>query len=116
MFTPIEWEGFTPYGQLPPRAPLKQHKVAHVDPALLDKYAGRYGEPPNLILTIRREGDHLSIQENDEPGQELLPEGEKDFFSTTSDDALTFELDSQGTTTGMVLHVDGRDIPVKRID
>jgi len=115
-FTPIEWEGFTPYDQLPPRAPLKQHKVAHVDPALLDKYAGRYGEPPSLILTIRREGDHLSIQENDEPKQELLPESEWDFFSSASDDALTFQLDSEGKTTGMVLHVDGKDIPLKRID
>jgi CubicO group peptidase (beta-lactamase class C family) len=25
-FTPIEWEGFTPYDQLPPRAPLKEDK------------------------------------------------------------------------------------------
>jgi CubicO group peptidase (beta-lactamase class C family) len=115
-FTPIEWEGFTPYDQLLPRAPLKQHKVVHVDPALLDKYAGRYGEPPNLILTIRREGDHLSIQENDEPNQDLLPESERDFFSTASDDALTFELDSQGKITGMIMHVGGRDIPVKRIE
>ena len=24
-WTPIEWEGFTPYDQLPPRPPLKQH-------------------------------------------------------------------------------------------
>jgi len=25
-YTPIEWEGFTPYSQLPPRPPLTQHK------------------------------------------------------------------------------------------
>ena len=25
-YTPIEWEQFTPYNQLPPRPPLKQHK------------------------------------------------------------------------------------------
>jgi CubicO group peptidase (beta-lactamase class C family) len=25
-FTPIEWEGYTPYDKLPPREPLKQHK------------------------------------------------------------------------------------------
>ena len=115
-FTPIEWEGFTPYDELPPRPPLKQHKAVHVDASLLDKYAGRYGQLPNLILTIRREGDHLSIQENDEPKQELLPESDQDFFSTTSDDALTFEADAEGRVTGMILHVDGRDILLKRID
>jgi CubicO group peptidase (beta-lactamase class C family) len=30
--TPIEWERFTPYDQLPPRPPLKQPKEAAVEP------------------------------------------------------------------------------------
>jgi CubicO group peptidase (beta-lactamase class C family) len=115
-FTPIEWEGYIPYSQLPPRQPLKERKVVVVDPKLLDRYLGRYGEPPNLILTIRREGDHLSIQENDEPKQELFAESETRFFSKLNDDELTFQLDNQGRATMMVLHVGGKDIPIKRID
>lgn len=116
-FTPIAWEGFTPYNQLPPRPLLKQHKRVQVDQAILEKYAGRYGEPPNLILTFRREGDQLSVQENDEPKQELLPESEKDFFSTVADDVYTFEVDAQGRTVRMILHTaEGKDIPLKRID
>ncbi len=31
-YTPIEWEGFTPYNQLAPRPPLKQHKEITLDP------------------------------------------------------------------------------------
>ena len=115
-YTPIEWEGFTPYNELPPRPPLKQHHEVAIDPKLLDRYAGRYGEPPNLIETIRREGDHLSIQENDEPKQEIFPESNNEFFSKTSDDELSFETDSQGRVTTIVLHVNGRDIPLKRTD
>ncbi len=115
-YTPIEWEGFTPYNELPPRPPLKQHKLVAVDPKLLDRYAGRYGEPPNLIETIRREGDHLSIQENDEPKEEIFAESENEFFSKTSDDELTFESDSSGRIVRMVVHTGGRDIPIKRID
>jgi CubicO group peptidase (beta-lactamase class C family) len=115
-FTPIEWEGFTPYGQLPPRAPLKAHKEVRIDPKLLERYVGRYGEPPNLILTIRLEGDHLSVQENDEPRQDLFPESEMQFFAKASDDVFTFEVDKQGQTTKMVLHTEGQDIPIKRID
>jgi len=115
-FTPIVWEGFTPYDQLAPRAPLKQHTEVHVDPKVLESYVGRYGEPPNLILTVRREGDHLSVQENDEPKQDVFPESEKDFFSKVADDVLTFETDSQGRATRMILHTGGRDIPIKRID
>ena len=115
-FTPIEWEGYTPYSQLPRRAPLKEHKVIVVEATLLDRYVGRYGDPPGLILTIRREGDHLSIQENDEPRQELFAESENKFFSKVNDDELSFQVDKRGHATLMVLHVDGKDIPVKRIE
>jgi len=98
------------------RAPLKQHTEVRVRAELLEKYVGRYGEPPNLILVVRREGDRLSIQENDEPTQDLFAESERDFFSKVADDALTFETDSQGRVTRMVLHTGGRDIPINRID
>jgi CubicO group peptidase (beta-lactamase class C family) len=115
-FTPIEWEGYTPYNQLPPRRPLKVHKEVAVDFKLLDRYVGRYGEPPSLILKITREGNHLFIQENDEPKQELGAESETRFFSKASDDELTFEVDDSGRVIRMVLHIDGRDIPVKRLE
>lgn len=115
-FTPIEWEGYIPYNELPPRKPLKEHKVVAVDPGLLDRYVGRYGEPPNLILTFRREGNHLSVQENDEPKQEVFAESERRFFSRVNDDEITFEVDANGRATGMNVHADGRDIPIKRID
>lgn len=115
-FTPIEWEGYTPYDKLPPRPPLKQHKNVAVDGKVLDRYVGRYGLPPDIILSVRREGDHLSVQENDEPKQDLMPESETDFYSTSSDDTTTFQTDGQGRVTAMILHVDGKDIPVKRIE
>jgi CubicO group peptidase (beta-lactamase class C family) len=115
-YTPIEWEGYTPYDKLPPRPPLKVHKQMTVDPKLLERYVGRYGTPPDLILVIRQEGDHLSVQENDEPKQELFGESDRDFFAKSNDDAYTFEVDGQGRVTSMTLHADGRDIPLKRID
>jgi CubicO group peptidase (beta-lactamase class C family) len=115
-FTPIEWEGFTPYRQLPPRKALIVRKEVHPDAKVLDRYVGRYGEPPSLILKITRQADHLVIQENDEASQELGAESETRFFSKASDDELSFELDAQGRSVRMILHVNGRDIPIKRID
>jgi CubicO group peptidase (beta-lactamase class C family) len=115
-YTPIEWEGFTPYEQLPPRPPLKQHTKVSIDPQTLEKYAGRYGTPPKVILTVRREGDHLTIQENDEPVQELDPQGAAQFFSTVADDVFTFEMDASGKVTRVVLHSGDVTIPANRID
>jgi CubicO group peptidase (beta-lactamase class C family) len=114
-FTPIEWEGFTPYNELPRRAPLKERKTITVDPQLLQRYAGRYGDGPDMILTIRREGDHLSVQENDEPKQDLFPESEVDFFAK-NDDVFTFEVNSKGRAIKVTVHTHGLDFPVKRID
>ncbi len=115
-FTPIVWAGFTPYNELPPRPPLKQHTVVRVAPEILEKYAGRYGEPPDIILVIRREGDHLSFQ-GDESKQELFPESDVQFFTKMSDDFFfPFELDRQGHVTSLTLHADDRAIPFKRLD
>ncbi len=69
-----------------------------------------------IILTIKREGGHLSIQENDEPKQDLFAESENKFFSRLNDDELTFQVDNQGRSIAIILHVDNRDIPIKRID
>jgi len=69
-----------------------------------------------LFSAIRREGDHLSVQQSDEPKQELRPESEPECFSTASDDAYTFEMNAKGEVTGMTLHADGRDIAIKRIE
>ena len=116
-FTPIEWEGYTPYDKLPPRAPLQKPTEVAVDPKLLDGYVGRYGIPPDIVLTIKRgKGDHLIVQENDETPQELAPEGDREFFSTSVDDEYTFNVDSHGRAFEMVLHTGGRDIPIKRIE
>ncbi len=115
-FTPIEWEGYTPYDKLPPRPPLKQHKQVTIDPKLLDRYAGRYVFQPNVVLVMRREGDHLSVQENDEPKQDLLPESDTDFLSTTADDVYTFVSDKDGHVTSVVLHTGGESIEMKRSD
>jgi CubicO group peptidase (beta-lactamase class C family) len=115
-FTPIEWEGYTPYDKLPPPPPLKQHQQVAIDGRVLDRYVGRYAIPPSIMLIVHREGDHLTVQENDEPKQDLMPESETEFFSTSSNDTMTFQVDAAGRVTMMILHVDGKDVPVKRVE
>lgn len=95
-----------------------------MDGKVLDRYVGHYSLPPNVVETVSREGDHLSLQESvqesvdgaAQPKQDLLPESETDFFSATADDAYIFESDSNGKVTAMILHADGKDISIKRIE
>jgi CubicO group peptidase (beta-lactamase class C family) len=114
-YTPIEWEGFTPYDQLPPRAPLKQHKEIALDAKTLDKYAGRYALSADLVLTVVREGNHLIIQEGSR-NHEMSAESERNFFSKTADDEIKFMLDNQNRVTEMVLETGGRTMHCKRVE
>lgn len=115
-FTPIDWEGFTPYTELPARKPLPVHTEITLDAKLLDRLAGRYAVSPDLVLTVARKDSRLVMQENQEAAGELFPEAELRFFSKTSDDVVTFDLDSQGRVTRLVIHTGGRSIPVNRIE
>jgi hypothetical protein len=115
-FTPIEWEGFTPYDKLPPRKPPREHKEVAIDPRLLDRYVGRYTIPPSTI-TITRNGNSLIAQQDEEPLKlELFPESERDFFAKVMDLWMTFETDSQGRATALILHTGGADLRAKRIE
>jgi CubicO group peptidase (beta-lactamase class C family) len=111
-FTPIEWEGFTPYNELPPRKPLPVHHEITLEPAQLDRLGGRYALSPELVLTVTRKDGHLLLQENQEQPEEIFAEGELQFFSKSSDDVITFELDAAGVPARLVIHTGGQAIPV----
>ncbi len=114
-FTPIKWEGYTPYNELPPRQPLPVHHEVSVDAKLLDRLTGRYALSPQLVLTVKSVAGHLTLQENEEQPPAVYPESNLQFFSKTSDDLITFDLNAQGKVTGLVIHTGGHSIPVKRL-
>ena len=115
-FTPIEWEGFTPYDKRPPRKPPKEHKEIAIDSHLLDLYVGRYTIPPN-ILTVTRDDNHLVVQQDDDPTKiEIFAESERDFFAKVMDIWMTFETDAQGRATALVVHNGSMKLKAKRIE
>lgn len=52
-FTPIEWEGYTPHNELPPRKPLPAHTEISVDGKLLDQLVDRYSPLHAMAITWR---------------------------------------------------------------
>jgi D-alanyl-D-alanine-carboxypeptidase/D-alanyl-D-alanine-endopeptidase len=94
----------------------KEHKQVAVDPKLFDGYAGRYELVPNFILTVTREGSQLFVQATGQPRFEVFPESVVDYFLKVIDAQITFETDSKGRATGLILHQNGMNQPAKRID
>jgi CubicO group peptidase (beta-lactamase class C family) len=94
----------------------KQRKEVKVDPAILDRYAGRYALAPTFVITVTRDGDHLYAQATAQPRFEIFAEDDRNFFYKVVDAQITFVVDATGRATSLVLHQNGANAPGKRID
>lgn len=112
---PFDWENYTPYNLLPPLPKLKEHKKVTLTRAQLNRVVGRYALPPDVVLSVTVENGRLFVQENDEPKQELLAESPNDFYSASSSDECTFKPANESPVQVMVLHLEGKDVELKRL-
>jgi hypothetical protein len=91
-----------------------------VDPQVLDAAAGVYKmDDYNLlnVLTVSRDGAHLSARFMGQPPATLLPASKTKFFYAGADSSITLNTDAAGHVTSLVLHRNHlKDIPLPRID
>ncbi|WP_186306982.1 DUF3471 domain-containing protein [Mesorhizobium amorphae] len=87
-----------------------------VDPALYDRYVGRYQLAPNFILAVTRAGDRLMVQATGQPEIEVFPESEHEFFYKVVDAQISFEIGDDGKAKRLTLHQNGADMPAERIE
>lgn len=86
------------------------HTEVAIDPALLDRYVGRYQFGPTDILAVTREGNHLYVQPAPNTDKlEVFPESTRDFFLKVMDVQITFEAGPAGNTVAAIWHQDGQD-------
>ena len=87
----------------------RQREVAKIDPAVFDRYVGRYKfKGTGDILTVTRDGNHLYATESG-IRYRVLPESESEFFFTAADAQLSFVKDSKGDFTHVISHQDGKN-------
>lgn len=92
------------------------HQQVAIDAKLLDDYAGYYLLAGHVVLKVKRDGDHLTIQLTGQPVSPVFPEGPKRFFSKIVDAQFDFQTGPAGTATAVVLHQNGQVITLPRID
>lgn len=96
--------------------PAKERKEIALDPAVLDRYVGRYNLAPNFEIAITREGNHLFLQATAQPKFEMFAEGAHDFFLKAVDAQVTFVSAGTEKAKSLVLHQNGRDMPAARVE
>lgn len=100
-----------------PAGVAPQKKEIQVDPALFDRYAGRYEPGPGAVFTITREGDALMIQLPGIPKLRLRAESERDFFvAENTRVTVSFEIGADGRVTGLILKSPAGDARAARVE
>jgi hypothetical protein len=121
----IQSEGKLPAAE-PDRATQTQDKLdpsgkpvreeVAVDAAILDSYVGFYQLHEDAVFTVTRDGHHLVTQLTGQQTVPIYPESNTAFFAKVVDAQISFITDAKGQATTLVLHQNGTDHQMPRID
>jgi D-alanyl-D-alanine-carboxypeptidase/D-alanyl-D-alanine-endopeptidase len=98
-----------------PLTPAPRKTEIAIDSVLLDRYVGAYAPGPGAMFTVTREGDALMIQLPGIPKLRLRPESPRDFFvAENTRITVTFNVDSAGQVTSLLLRAPTGNVPAAR--
>ena len=95
-------------------------KVEHrhaidLDPEAFDQYVGTYEVAPDDNMLVIKEEHKLYLDDHGRKA-EILPEGNDQFFIHYPGDILViFQRDENGKISGLILSLNGREMPAKKI-
>lgn len=92
-----------------------EDKETKIDSSVYDQYVGYYELAPNFILTVTKEGDKLMGQPTGQEKSELEPVSQSQFVVPSVKASVSFEKDSAGKITGLLLIQGGQTIKAKKI-
>jgi hypothetical protein len=96
--------------------PSERKEIA-LDPKVLSRYMGAYQLAPGLNMLITLEGNQLTSKLDVQPSFPIFPESPTMFFLKVVDAELEFaKNDNQGRPTQLILHQNGRDQSMRRLD
>jgi len=78
-----------------------------VDPAVFDKYIGKYDVGNNYIFVISKDGDKLFGQGLNLPKYQLLPASETEYFLREVNARLTFKVTGDGRVDSIIINING---------
>jgi len=97
----------------------REPKVARLDPAIYDAYAGRYeadvAGKDRKIITITRDGSRLLCEPAGKAKFVLTPESATLFYIKAADSEARFVKDPSGKVTHLILIEDGHEVTARRL-
>ena len=93
---------------------LKDEIPVAVDPAIFDKYIGKYDAGNNNTVVISKEGDKLFAQGADLPVYQLLPASETEYFLKEVNARLKFKVSGEKADS-ILINMAGNEITAIRL-
>jgi beta-lactamase regulating signal transducer with metallopeptidase domain len=101
----------------PPNAGSDANPVeAKVPAAVLNEYVGYYRFGDNLVMHITRQGDQVYSQMTGQLAVEIYPSSSTEFFYKIVKARIDFVTDGSGPATALILHQNGAEHTMPRID
>ncbi|MEP7108457.1 MAG: serine hydrolase [Ferruginibacter sp.] len=95
---------------------LKEELIIEIDPAILDKYTGKYKLNDNITVSIFKENGKLFAQATDQPKLEMAPVSETDFVIKEINAKISFIKEESGKVNKLKLNMNGADSELPRIE
>jgi D-alanyl-D-alanine carboxypeptidase len=89
--------------------------LKRIGPTILRAYAGTYELVTGVLITVRRERDHLVAQVTGQRGVEIFPVTRTEFAAEGSGPGYSFVRDAAGRVTGLLVGQGERPLPARRI-
>ena len=83
---------------------------------ILDGYVGFYQPSDNVVFTVTRDGNQLVSRLTGQRSVPLYAQSDSEFFAKIVNAQITFVRDAQGQAKSLILHQNGRNVPMQRID
>jgi len=93
---------------------LKDETPVAVNPAVFDKYIGKYDAGENNTVVITKEGDKLFAQGTNLPVYQLLPASETEYFLREVNARLMFKVTSEKADS-ILINMAGNEITAIRL-
>jgi CubicO group peptidase (beta-lactamase class C family) len=94
----------------------EERREAEIDPAVLDRYSGRYELVPGFWIDVTRESDRLFAQATGQPRVEIYPESETRFFYKVVDAQIEFHGGEDCRADSLTLFQGGQEMPGARVE
>jgi CubicO group peptidase (beta-lactamase class C family) len=95
---------------------LEEETPVEIDPAIFDKYTGKYDYGNYFFITISKEENKLYFQGTNLPKYQLLPASETEFFMIETNIRIAFQKNEKDQTDSILVSIDGIEKQALRIE